>query len=292
MAFSFADMGLFVYQTLLYETFTEPYFHCDIDKVHTACLAYERHCAAGSRVDFDYIQPAVFLGKLDVHHASYIELSCDPECPLFHLFKYFGFALVRREHCGRVTGVDTGSLDVLQDTADVHTLSVAYSIKIVLECILKELVNQYGRFSAYCYVGSLEELPEAVFIVCDEHAPSSQNEGGAQKNREAYLPCLCEYFIFTDGTSVLGLSQAESFHKSGEESAVFGLVNSFQAGSYDVGTPFLELCRHVERCLPAQLKHDVPAVFLFHDFNDFFCRERAYVKSVGSVEVSGDRLRV
>ena len=106
-------MGLFVHQTLLYETFTEPYFHCDIDKVHTACLAYEGDCAAGSRVDFDYIQSAVFLGKLDVHHASYIEFPGNSERPLPHLFKYFRLALVRREHCGRIAGVDTGSFNVL-----------------------------------------------------------------------------------------------------------------------------------------------------------------------------------
>ncbi len=48
----------------------------------------------------------------------------------------------RRDHAGRVAGVDAGLLDVLHDPGDVDLLAVAERVDVDLDRVLEEAVEQ------------------------------------------------------------------------------------------------------------------------------------------------------
>ena len=91
-----------------------------------------RDGSGGTRVDLDDKYTFVINNKLDVDHSLYMERPCELLC-VFHdrLLVVLGDAL-RRIYGDTVTGVDTGTLDMLHDTRDQDIGTIADRIDLDL----------------------------------------------------------------------------------------------------------------------------------------------------------------
>ena len=84
-------------------------------------LGDERHRPRGARVGLDHVQPVVAVDReLDVEQPDDAQRSRDPGRLLADLVEHLLAEPVRRQHAGRVAGVDPGLLDVLHDPGDPH----------------------------------------------------------------------------------------------------------------------------------------------------------------------------
>ena len=81
--------------------------------------------------------------ELDVHQPAHAEAERQPARDVAHLVELGRRSRVRRQHGGRVAGVDAGLLDVLQDAADHRAVAVGDQVEIELDGVLEEAVEQH-----------------------------------------------------------------------------------------------------------------------------------------------------
>ena len=89
---------------------------------------------------------------------------------------------VRRQHAGRVAGVDTGLLDVLHDPADPHLLAVAQGVDVDLGRVLEEAVEEDLPLAAV--LGPGQVVAQAGLVVDDLHGAAAKDVGRAHEQRE------------------------------------------------------------------------------------------------------------
>ena len=104
-------------------------------------LRDERHRPRRARVGLDHVQLVAVDRELDVDQADHPERQRDSRGLLAHLLEHLLAERVRREHAGRVAGVDAGLLDVLHDPADPHVGAVAERVDVDLDRVLEEAVE-------------------------------------------------------------------------------------------------------------------------------------------------------
>ena len=79
---------------------------------------------------------------LDVDQPDHPELQRDPAGGLADLLEHLLAQAHRRDHAGRVAGVDPGLLDVLHDPGDEAVLAVGEGVDVDLDRVLEEAVEQ------------------------------------------------------------------------------------------------------------------------------------------------------
>ena len=85
----------------------------------------------------------------------------------------------RRDHAGRVAGVDAGLLDVLHDRADQHVVAVGDRVDVDLDRVLDERVDQRAR----------GDRPRAqhLLVVADAHRAATEHVARPHQHRIADL---------------------------------------------------------------------------------------------------------
>ena len=105
-------------------------------------LRDERDGPRGARVRLDDMELASGDRVLDVDQADHAELERDPRRGLADLLEHRLPEAHRRDHAGRVAGMDARLLDVLHDPGDGHLGAVAERVHVHLDGVLEEAVEQ------------------------------------------------------------------------------------------------------------------------------------------------------
>ena len=106
-------------QIQIRDGFAQHQAHRVVDQLHTGRLGDERNGARCARVGLDHEELTVLQRKLHVDQSDRTETDGDRRSLALDLRDGAGPGLLWRGHTGRVPGMDTGGLDVLQDRGDV-----------------------------------------------------------------------------------------------------------------------------------------------------------------------------
>ncbi len=145
-------------------------------------LGHERDRPRGARVGLDHVQVVAEHAVLDVDQADGAERERDPARGLADLAEHLGAERVRRQHAGRVAGVDPGLLDVLHDAADPDVLAVADRVDVDLDRVLQEAVEEDLAAAA---VHPRQVVAQAVEVVDDLHRPPAEHVARPHEQRPA-----------------------------------------------------------------------------------------------------------
>ena len=151
-----------------------------------APIAFETngHGARGARVRLDHEELAVVDRVLDVDQADHAELQRDPLGRLADLVLHVLAEAHRRDHAGRVAGVDPGLLDVLHHRGDEALVAVAERVDVDLDRVLEEAVEQQRVLLVGLDV-RVEVGRERLARVTDLHRPAAEHVARADQQREA-----------------------------------------------------------------------------------------------------------
>ena len=106
-------------------------------------LGHERHRPRRARVGLDHVQVVAVDAVLDVDQPDDAERERERRAsPRGSRRSISRAERVRRQHAGRVAGVDAGLLDVLHDAADPDVLAVADRVDVDLDRVLEEAVEE------------------------------------------------------------------------------------------------------------------------------------------------------
>ena len=122
-------------------------------------LGDERDRPRGARVGLDDVQVVAVDAVLDVDQADHAEREREVARGLADLVQHLGAERVRRQHAGRVAGVDAGLLDVLHDAADPDVLAVADRVDVDLDRVLEEAVEEDLALRLACARSSRRASP-------------------------------------------------------------------------------------------------------------------------------------
>ena len=106
-------------------------------------LGHERHRARGARVGLDHVQtrPSPWIANWTLSRPTTPSARAMPLGLLADLGEHLLAERVRREHAGRVAGMDPGLLDVLHDPGDPDVVAVAQGVDVDLDRVLQEAVE-------------------------------------------------------------------------------------------------------------------------------------------------------
>ena len=153
---------------------------------HAGSLGDERHGTAGTRIGLNHVDGLALDGILHVDQAADPQRHRDAARGLAKL-RLQALAKAERRNAGRrVTGVDTGLLDMLQDAADVDLLAVAQGVDIRLDCTLQEAIEVHRVVGANaCSLGHV--IAQMLGIVGDHHAAAAQHVARTHQQRVANM---------------------------------------------------------------------------------------------------------
>ncbi len=254
-------------------------------------LGNERHRTRSTRIDLEHVDIFALHGHLYVHQAYHVEFQGH----LAHLVTNLVLNMLRqrvgRKRAGRVTGVDTGLLDVLHDAADDDVSTVADRVDIHFDGAVEEVIQQYRAV-----VGHLDRFThialEFLFLVDDLHRPAAQHVGRAHHQRVADRLGRSDGFLLTTRRGVLRLTQIQTLHHLLKAFTVFGAVDCIRTSADDRYTRLLQRTADLQRGLPAILHNHALGLLDTDDFQHVFQGYRLEVQAVGRVVVGGDGFRV
>ena len=91
---------------------------------YAGCLTDKRDCSTGSRIYLQNKKPIVFDGILYIHQTHNIKFQSHEFCSLDNLIKHGPRNTVRRQHTGRISGMNTRLFNMLHDSANHGFLAV------------------------------------------------------------------------------------------------------------------------------------------------------------------------
>ena len=220
-----------------------------------------------------------------------MHLLSDLSCILLDLLKVLRPDVLCGQDAGRVSGVDTGELDVLHDSRDISVSSVGDRVRLALQSVVQEAVDQDRAVRCDADCGS--HVFFHGFVVIDYfHAASAENVGRADHDRVADLVRDRLRLVNADSHSGFRHRNSELVHHVAEEVAVLSEVDDFRRRSENIYAVPLQVCGEIQRSLSAELRDDTDRFLFIVDTEDILERQRLKVELVGGVVVCGDRLRV
>ena len=148
-------------QSEVLELLTEHDLGGDLGHLDSGSLRYEGNGPGCSGVGLDHVDLLSLDRELEVHQTFDVQGYGDPLGYVQYLIHgILPNHLWRHDH-GRITGVASCVFHVLQDTSDIHILSVGDTVHIDLDSIREILVDEDGVVPGYPY-GALNICLEVV----------------------------------------------------------------------------------------------------------------------------------
>ena len=195
----------------------------------------------------------------------------------------------RRRNRRGVARVAARRLDVLENRADDCRLSVRHAVDVELDGVGEELVDEDRTPLRYLH-RLLDVFPEALLVVDDRHAASSEDERRTHEDGIADLLRDPDRVAHRVRDAARRLLHADFVHKRAEEVAVLRERDVVRRSAEDVYARSLEFFREVERGLSAELHNRAVAFLALVDLHHVLERERLEVELVRSVVVGRDCL--
>src|SRR5699024_2985166 len=150
----------------------------DRDACHLADI---RNGTGGSWIHLDDVHFFPANNELNVNHTDDIQSSGKSSCVLFDLpLCYCGNAL-GRVNGDTVSGVNTGSFDMLHNTRNQDIFSVAHRVN--LDLFSHQVLVYQNRMLLCDPVDDSDKLVDIMVVDGDLHALAAKNVGRSYKNR-------------------------------------------------------------------------------------------------------------
>ncbi len=172
---------------------SKDYFCCKRNDRDTGYLTDVRYSTAGTRVNLDYIYIISKNDELDVDHTDYMKCSCKTSgifCNCLFCFLADGLCRVYRD---TVTGMDSGTFDMLHDTRNQDILAVAYCIDF--DFLTHQIFINKDRVLLCDLVDHTDILFYVLIAYSDSHALTTKYIGRTNQNRIAQLICCFLSFL-------------------------------------------------------------------------------------------------
>ena len=246
---------------------------------HAGGLGDERHGTAGTRVGLDHVDGLALDGILHVYQAADSQRHRDAARGLAEL-RLQALAKAERRNAGRrVTGVDTGLLDMLQDAADVDLLAVAQGVDVGLDCTLQEAIEVHRVVGANaCSLGHV--IAQMLGIVGDHHAATAQHIARTHQQRVANVRGNGFGLLKRGGLARRRVHNAQLVEQGGKTLAVLGKIDGVGLGTHDVHAALLEHACQLKRGLAAERHHDAVGTLNVDNVHDVLVGERLKVQAV------------
>ena len=257
-----------------------------LDEVDSDRLARERHRARRARVRLEHVDGRVGDRQLDVEQADDAERRPEALDDVLDLQRIRERERLRRQHAGRVAGMNPGFLDVLHDGGDVDVRAVAERVDVDLDRVLDEPVEQDGAGHGR------HRGTKGVVVVTDPHRPPAEHVGGPHQHRIADLAGGRERLLLPRDGRPRRAADTDLACQRPEALAVLGEVDRGVRRAHDPVPGALDPARQPERRLAAELRHDPDGLLPVEHREHLLGGERLEVEAVRGVVVGRDRLRV
>ena len=205
------------------------------------------------------------------------------------LVEHLGAERVRRQHAGRVAGVDAGLLDVLHDPADPDVLAVADRVDVDLDRVLQEAVEEDLALRAACARSSRPASPRR------RRAPSRARRARSSGARAAGSRRPGAAASASSGElrqRVRRRLEVQPLEQRAEAPAVLGEVDRLGLRAEQRHARGLQAGGEPQRRLAAEGDDHALGLLDLDDRQHVLERQRLEVQPVRRVVVGRDRLRV
>ena len=100
----------------------------------------------------------------------------------------------RRQHAGRIAGVDAGLFNVLHDSADDDVFAVGEGVDIDFDGVFEKVIDQH-RAVVRVLDRLLHVADDRLLVVGDHHGASAKHIGRPHQNRIADALRACDRFF-------------------------------------------------------------------------------------------------
>ena len=260
----------------------------DFGQRQSACFRDEGHGTRGARIDLQHVHqlaPVLLLDReLNVHQSDHAKRARHRG----GLHAQFILQCVRqrvgRQRACRISGMDTGLLDMLHDAADEHPLAVSDAIDIDLDGIVQEAVKQDRRIVRYLDRLTHVALEIALFVD-NLHGAPAQHIARAHHQGVADFPGQLDRGRFGSRGTVRRLPQLEFVQQFLEALAVLGHIDRFRRGADNRHPIGLKRARQLQRCLTTELHDHAFRLLDRHDLEHILERQGLEIQAVGGIVI-------
>ena len=201
----------------------------------------------------------------------------------------------RRQHAGRIAGVNAGFFDVLHDAADDHVFAVRKRVHVHFDRVFEEVIDQH-RPVLRILDRFLHVADDHLFVVGDHHGASAEHIRRPHQHRISNSVRALDRFFHRSRHRARGLRNFQFVQQFAEALAVFRQIDRLGRRADDVHARRLQRQRQIQRRLSAEL-HDhahrrSARSFVLADGKHVFQGQRLEVEAIAGVVVGRDRLRI
>ena len=187
--------------------------------------------------------------------------------------------------------MNTGLLDMLQDTADIDLFAIAQGVDIGLDRTLQEAVQIHRVVGANARsLGHV--IAQMLGIVGDHHAAAAQHVARTHQQRVADVRGHGLGLLKRGGLTRRRVHDAQFVEQGGKTLAVLGKIDGIGLGTHDVHAALLEHACQLKRGLAAERHHDAVGTLNVDNVHDVLVGERLKVQAVGRVVVGRNGLGI
>ena len=179
----------------VFQLVSKDYLGCQRYDRDSGNLADVRYGTAGTRVNLNYVYVISKNDKLDVDHTDDMQCSCKTFGVLCNsLFCFFTDGSCRI-YGNTVTGMDSGTLNMLHNTRNQNVLAVAYGIN--LDFFSHQVLVNKDWMLLCDLVDHTDVLFHILIAYCNTHSLTAKYIGRTNQNRIAQL--ICSFLRFLCG---------------------------------------------------------------------------------------------
>ena len=185
----------------------------------------------------------------------------------------------------------TCKLDMLHNRRYKCVSSIADRIRLTLQCMIQETVNQ--DWTVRCYTNCCLHVVSHCHIIVDYfHSTSAKYVRWANHNRITDLACDLYCLFYGCSHSRFRHRNLQLIHHCTELISVLCKIDNRRCGSKNTNAILLQICCQIQRCLSTELCNHAKWFFLFVNAQHVFQCQRLEVQLVRSIIVCRNRLRI
>ena len=257
---------------------------------YTGYLTDVRYRPGCSRIHLDDVQLSVVLEILDIDQALGTQRQRQFLGNIHNSSQLTIRQIERRIYSDRVTGVNSGFLDMLHDSRNQHILSVGNNIHFQLNA--RHVFVHQHRVVVGVFQNSFHVLSGILFVPGNGHVLAADDVGRSQKHRIADFFCRPKCALQVGDTLTLRTADAEFFQKSVELTSVFRQIDSFCRGAQNLNSVVVQELGELDGGLTTEGHNDADRLLHLDDVHHVFRMERLEIQTVRRVVVRGYGFRV